>query len=85
MKVLFAAGLLSVVIASATGCAVGNVYDYRSASVMLPVQGNSSVSFQVAAGGGAMMGQHNEAVRRAFEAKMSQLFADPEIKAALSD
>lgn len=35
-------------------------------------------------GGGAMMGQHDDSVRRAFEAKMSQLFADPAVKSALS-
>jgi len=193
MKFLLGAGVLLLVITSGFGCAVGNVYDYRSAPVILPVQGNFSVSLKVddlrpyvtngdkeasfiglrrggygnpfnvttasgepladdivvalsqalenagyrlngsdgidrqltltirewksdvfsnlkiiydvdlvvhdsvgqqlgkstiageeAAGGGAMMGQHNESVRRAFEAKMSQLFADPEIKAALS-
>jgi hypothetical protein len=193
MKVLLRAGVLLLVITSAFGCAVGNVYDYRSAPVILPVQGDFSVSLKVddlrpyvtngdkqanfiglrrggygnpfnvttasgeplandivvalgqglenagyklnaaegtdrqltltirewksdvfsnlkiiydvdlvvhdasghqlgkstitgeeAAGGGAMMDQHNEAVRRAFEAKMSQLFADPEIVAALS-
>ncbi len=37
-----------------------------------------------AIGGGAMMAQHNEAVRQAFELKMSQLFSDPQIKGALT-
>lgn len=55
---------------------------YGSAGQMLA---KSTITGEEAAGGGAMMAQHSESVRRAFEAKMALLFADPEVKAALTN
>lgn len=49
------------------------------------VLASSSIQGEEAAGGGAMMEQHNESVRRAFEAKMSLLFSKPDVRAALAD
>ncbi len=43
----------------------------------------NTISGEEAAGGGAMMDQHNESVRRVFDAKMSLLFSDPSVRAAL--